>query len=460
MKMKKLLFTLTVVFSMLGVAQTMALEHGSWLEKDVPMYPIRDGKEPGEAVEGLSLDFKVVTIGNTTWAWTEIEGIAISGNSWSSQLRWWPGKIENNLTFRVPGTEQTYGKKVGLPADNPVTVTILQEQNNTFYETADFSYDYTKKTSSVDGDVTAPVLGTPKVVSQVGTILELSLSATEVNDYFYYITDVDNGFEEVVFTDDVKLTLEDGKDYTFTITAIDFSGNESEPKTLRPKAVEAIYFVEGVACNTTEDSLSFKLDSRGLNALVIQFTVKEPIADAYVKLGVNGGAIDDYGWKPTNETGDAGYTVCEVIIPANRVKGWEEGGALELMFGYISYSNFSIQNWDGWVNFVNTIAEGEYKGLPILHKIGTGVDITKPGPGAGMEALEVSPISIFQTANSININSKNEIKSVSLYSVTGQLIPADFAGNEVNVSGLTKGIYILQVKDAANNQSAFKVMIE
>ena len=218
---------------------------GSMIEMGVPIYPQRDGAAPGTALSGVTFDFKAVTIGTTSWAWTDWHGKTIANNPWSSQFRYWSStkaKTENNLTGRVVGTQQTYGTTSVAPPNNPLTITFLQEENNNFFETDDFTYDSTIANSADASDTEAPVLTCPHSLSEDLT-LELSLSATDNSDnYFYYIVDKANGIEDVVFFDGTYTKkLSAGTDYDIKVYAIDFSGNQSAPEEIQLTTPEIDY---------------------------------------------------------------------------------------------------------------------------------------------------------------------------------------------------------------------------
>jgi DNA-binding transcriptional regulator of glucitol operon len=216
-----------------------AINHGSIMGNGLTLYPVRDGATSGTAVEGVTFDFKAVTIGTKTWVWTNLTGKNLAGNDWSSQFRWWsPVKQEYNLSNRIADTQQTYGI-VGIPDinfckpaildANHCVITFLQEANDGFYETADFVYKYTQPNSAVASDRTPPVMSTPVVVSQTEQEIHLSLSATgNSENFFYYIEDAANNFAEVLFPNETVLNLEPDITYHFSVCAIDFSGNQSQ----------------------------------------------------------------------------------------------------------------------------------------------------------------------------------------------------------------------------------------
>lgn len=361
---------LAVATGLLCASHAMAFDHGSMKGTGVSLYPQRNGTAPGTALVGKTVDFKVVTVGQKTWAWTNLNGDAVSADAWASQLRYWePAKEEINLTGRADNNKQTFAA-TRLPKQNPLTITFFQSWNNEFYETGDFTYDYTKLNSKDDTDTEAPVLGNPVTVNQTALSLELALSATDNSgDYFYYIVDETNNFAEVSFLSDVKLTLVAEKAYNFSVYAVDFSGNMSEAKTVVVQPQAAVYITEGTA-----KDISFKLDSRSKTELVIECTSTQSIGDAFVKLEINGTAVDAE-WKPTiAATGTGTY---KITVPAAEVPGWAEGAILGLNLGYIV---MPIGDWGHYVVENKVITAGANNGAPILHKIGTGVDIKEPEP--------------------------------------------------------------------------------
>lgn len=373
MKLKKLLFSLILTAGLMSTNSLLALDYGSIMRSGENLYPKRDGAAPGATVNGMSFDFKVVTVGNKTWAWTNVEGLAIAGNAWSSQLRYYPYEAarENQLKGRIPGTQQTYGMATVAPNQNPLEITFLQEENNVFYETASFTYDYTKVNDADESDKTAPTLNTPVVNSQTAFSLDLSLSASDNSgELFYYIVDEAQNFVEVSFFDNIVLSLNAGSVYNFSIYAIDFSGNISDVKTVKTEEVEVKTVSEGTA-----QAISFKLDSRSLTELVVDCSANEYIGDAFVKISINGSTLDNE-WKPTIDQG-TGAKNYQIRIPSSEIPGWAADVVISLNLGYIV---MPIGDWGHYVMDNSTLTEGENAGTPIFHKIGTGVDIAEPKP--------------------------------------------------------------------------------
>ncbi|MDR0732454.1 MAG: T9SS type A sorting domain-containing protein [Dysgonamonadaceae bacterium] len=211
--------------------------HGSIMRQGLPLYPIQDGVVSDFAVSGVTFNFKAVTFGTKTWVWTKLNGKSLDDSNWSSRLRLgYPDKQESNLLNRVPGTPQTYGV-TGMPNINPcqslisrnVKLTFLQGENNVFYETSEIDYDYMRANSADASDQTKPVLNN-MIVSATSQQLHFSLSASDNSEsFFYYIEDAINKIAEVSFFDEVNLNLVPGRAYYFSIYAVDFSGNYSDP---------------------------------------------------------------------------------------------------------------------------------------------------------------------------------------------------------------------------------------
>ena len=241
--MKK--YFLLLVFIVAGFPVFAAIDLGSIAGKGLPLYHLRDGATPGDTVEGVTFDFKAVTVGTKTWVWTKLNGKNLAGNDWSSQFRWWsPVKQEYNLSG-VAGTQESHGI-VGIPDinfceptipdTNHCVITFLQEEYHgeghafhDFYETDNFIYNYTQPNPADANDQIPPVLNTPIVVNQTDRQLRLFLSATDDSEnFFYYIKDTVNNFGEISFSDEVVLNLDPDVTYYFSICAVDFSGNQSQ----------------------------------------------------------------------------------------------------------------------------------------------------------------------------------------------------------------------------------------
>ena len=68
-------------------------------------------------------------------------------------------------------------------------------------------------------------------------------------------------------------------------------------------------------------------------------------------------------------------------------------------------------------------------------------------------------ITISQSGDHIIVNSKNQVKTFSLYSVNGALVLQANNTNVINTSGLNKGCYILKMQDINDIAGVFKVIV-
>ncbi len=464
-----------IKISNVTICNEYEMEMGSIMGKAVPMYPIRDGETTGTA-DASTLDFKVVTKGEKTWAWTNWEGKTIAGNAWSSQYRFytdsantatdttldWKYKgehawIENTLTGRVTETQQTYGSTTITPFDNPATITFVQEENNVFFETGDIEYNYSIKNSADESDLTAPVLETAEILNQTSSEVTLSLSATDNSEnFFYYIEDNENNFLEISFINEAKFTIKDSTNYRFVVYAMDFSGNSSEAKYVVLFSSAAVYVTEGIA-----NENSFKLDSRSGKLVIEGTAVGEPFGDAYAKVSIDGNWVTNMvgtakEWKPAGIDATTGVPVYVLQIPASEIPGWEEGKILTLDLGYITAP---INNeWERYVSPNLYITEGENAGQPILHEIGTGVDIET----AIEDVIIAVPSSLFKVycANGVlSVKGEATPSNMTLYNIAGQKVLEVKNANSANVSNLRRGAYILKIRTNSGSEEVHKVIL-
>jgi len=483
MKIKNLLLVLLLT----SVTSSMlALEHGSLIVKNAPLYPQRDNRAPAETpIEGQTLSFKLVTIDNKSWAWTELAGTNIMGEAWSSQLRWWNGtnKTENNLLGRVAGTQQTYGSTTIVPSVNPLIVTIFQHITGewVFRETDDFDYDYTLSNSADEADQTAPILADPVIEGQSATLLSLTLSATDDSgDYFYYITDDAQGYKEVMFSNSADITLEDGVDYNFTIQAIDFSGNASNTKTVEitgkkfvcynlldthilTKYVDpndgsnGVYFAPGW---TKTDNYSFEISEGNV-----------------VSLGLNVGTWEMWQAQfpiipdePIVVTSGEKYSlIVEVETSKNLPFYAKFFDGNDNVFMEIPKQTV---NTPGKQIMVNNIAcpAGLTQISKILFDFGgnaeetditlSNISICGVDPQTSISQVVNKTTAFKQIGGQLIIDSSQAVQSIDLYSVSGQLIRTNNMKQSIDISSLTTGIYIVKWTDESGKINTHKFNIK
>jgi len=233
MKTKILLFSLAVFAS----TSLFAVTHGSIIKKSAPLDVIVDaqwGDGTPFSADAI-VDFKAVTIGGKLWAKVVGTGYALGPDPWSSQVRiYTPDKHEisaNNDPNYITvdrGTNTTIVTAYPFVTINQISV-CQDNSHNYFNGTEIWDYDVDAPNSGLTGDTQKPVLTKANIGTQLGSLVQVSCSASDNSgDYFYLVTDVANNFSYASFTDDFTVTgLTDGITYALSVVAVDFSGNES-----------------------------------------------------------------------------------------------------------------------------------------------------------------------------------------------------------------------------------------
>ena len=446
MKTTKLLSFAAALFmsaALLAQAQPTAMP-GSIMGNGVEVGPMRrNGPATGIRTD-LTLDFKVVTVGSQTWAWTRLHGAAPDAFHWASQLRYMEVSLaagtEINLTGRAAGGVTFNPAPVRNAVINSVPISFFQSVGGRFYETAeDFIYDRTIANSADPADTEPPVLAPPVIVSQTHLQMNLTLSASDNSGHFFFlIEDAENDIRVVSFTSNAAVPLLRETQHHFKVWAIDFSGNVSNVQTVSNEVMETPFFTQGQAW-----SLNFRLDSRSLTELVIDVTSASRIADAFVWLYMNNVRIPGE-WKPDIDL-DVGTFSYQIVVPASEVAGWAEGAVLALNLGYCRHP----PDWGCYVIDNRVVTAGPHTGAPILHRIGTGPN------GVNINEREAAGITIHQAGNMIVINSDVEITSAVMFTASGQQVATALNGNQIDISALASGVYLLQV----NGTNVFRVVV-
>ncbi|MDR0711140.1 MAG: MBG domain-containing protein, partial [Prevotellaceae bacterium] len=266
---------------------------GSYVGKSVSLYPQGTaGGNTDAAASAATLDFKVVTVNSKTWAWTNLSNGSIDGNdAWVSQLRFWnnsnEGKRENNLTTRPSATE-SLGSTDAVP-DNDGKISIFQNLvGSGFSETEIDAYNPAIANTPVGEDQTAPTLTTADAenVSQVAALLRFEV--TEDNDYFYYVTG--ENFEEIVFADSLQLVgLTSNTSYSFQVSAVDFSGNVSEPQNIGFNTTSSISLSTPTDISIGADSvISFTGDDNAIKYAVTVYRGSSALVDHEQEVSATG----------------------------------------------------------------------------------------------------------------------------------------------------------------------------
>ena len=386
--MKKF-FYLSLVAVLATTFNAVALSHGSMVGMNEPM-SLRYNDSPQGAMTDKKVDFKIVTVGAKTWFWTNFNGTLLETTAFNaSQFRYRvtatpstaPGnRVEEPLRGRVTGTQQSFGMATPslFPTANPFYFSIYQAEGPNVateaFETAIKSYNKTIQNSKDAADVTAPAWVTCDFDNFGGTSVDLELSITEASGkYFYYIVDTANGIEQVSFWDNYQLTgLTPGTEYNLSITAIDFSGNESETKVLNLGAQVATSINSGIS-----QGLYFQIGSTATELTVFA----RPVAATATITGAEIKFIE-YG-KGDVTALDAHVAVLEdwAGVPSFTYKmphSFPIGTLVEINLGYllgpILTPPVMAEEWalvyENYVRINRVVTEGADKGKVIVHIIG------------------------------------------------------------------------------------------
>ena len=455
MKQKILLSSLLMTAMLFSAVSVSALNHGSAVGKAATLYPIYDTGVPGTPTVGKTIDFKVVSIGGKTWAWANFNGGTIAANAWSSQLRYrqpnYVNTDENLLTGRIAGTQQSYGVFTKAMIMNPLKISFLQEENNIFYESATYDYDNTKSNNADVSDTEKPVLGTCSYDNLTGAKVDLLLSATDNSDaFFYYIEDAANGIAEVSFFNTHTISgLKAETPYNFSITAIDFSGNESTAFTVRVNAGELTSITSGTAQGLY---FEFSTTPEGYLRVYGKLADGSLITDAFFRVVPLGGDLskeeDDIKLVTQNWTGAADFT--HIVQTPSLIA---PGTTLEFRFGYLQ-GPIIEGNWEGYGAYkddIQYVTEGANAGAKIVY-------IMETVSSTGHAFLQ--SFSLTQDKNAIYVSSEKAIASMQLYAMNGNLVADLNNTNTANISSFANGVYLLKVKDIVGNEGSFKVVVK
>jgi len=234
MKKTILLFTLAVYTSI----STFAVIHGSIIKKNAPLDVEVDWTHGTTFPSNSTVDYRVVTIGGKLWATVIGKGYSLHTNPWSSQIRLYsPEKFELDRANAPDNVIDTPYNNTTIVTAYPYSafdqISIVQAQNDAYNGTETLAYNVDAVNSGLTVDVQKPVLTKAEIGTQDGTTLSVSCKASDNSgDYFYLVTDVANNYYYASFNDDFTLTdLNPAINYSFSIIAVDYSGNESQGLT-------------------------------------------------------------------------------------------------------------------------------------------------------------------------------------------------------------------------------------
>ncbi|NDV46327.1 hypothetical protein D0T49_04650 [Paludibacter sp. 221] len=233
----KRLVALCFSFFFISFLYASVPSHGSIRGEGIELYQTYGTGvlNPDTKREGVTVDYKVVTIGSKSWAWTDLSGGTIGGADWESQLRYRSGEsfndfTENKLEKIISGTQQRYSSTIAT-IPNPLKISIFQSVGGNS-ETDKISYDITKLNSADEADESAPSITSAAVSEATEFTAKLELSGNDDSGHFFYYI-YGGGVGEVSFVSSFVLeNLKPSTSYSLSITPVDFSGNEGLPQTV------------------------------------------------------------------------------------------------------------------------------------------------------------------------------------------------------------------------------------
>ena len=218
------------------VTPLTALTHGSIIKKGVPLDEEIAIHGTGTFPENATVDYKIVTIGGRLWGTIVGTGYELHFQPWSSQIRlYYPGVDMFELTrYNAPNnvvnnTSTNTTNVTAYPYAAFNQIRIVQSHWDLYNGTELTDYDVNAPNSGLTGDTEKPLMTSISIGAQDGTTIPIVCTASDNSgDYFYIVTDVDNNFSYVSFTDNFTVTgLTEGITYSLSVTAVDFSGNQS-----------------------------------------------------------------------------------------------------------------------------------------------------------------------------------------------------------------------------------------
>ncbi|MDR0618744.1 MAG: MBG domain-containing protein [Bacteroidales bacterium] len=280
MKQAKIFLSGIICFLFCGIISAQNIVVGSLIAKDVPLH-LRDNKT--EMVSGKTIDFKVVTLNDTTYVYTFLKGGTIDGAfDWVSHFCFWKGdqkQHENYLVNRYNAVE-TWGYTLVSAADKD-SITIYQNITGAgISETPCFYYNAAVANTPEADDVTAPVLNSYDYDNLVQISATLKFSAADEHDFFYIVTDSASGKSQVVWSDSLPLTgLTPGSSYSYRIVPVDFSGNRGVAGIIRFETPSAIYLTTPTDISITDSTISYTGDANAITHKVSVYRGNLPLLE-------------------------------------------------------------------------------------------------------------------------------------------------------------------------------------
>ena len=586
--MKKVnLISLSVLVSFLFTSNVWAQvpAHGSMSVKDAEIWSqtLPAPADPVSVQSTATLDYKVVTMGGTTYVWMG----ASTGNFWldgASEI----GYTTDDATYSKYGIGINVfgdgnGQAVGsITNEIPAGAKIFMRPqinltgaagSNGPNHTIPVAYDPAAKNSAVSA-TGKPVIAPTRVLEP--TSITITFNAAAGDDVFYYVEHP--GGADVIFKDDVTYSFAAGASVTYTVYAVDFAGVASDPeiiKTVNESATKLETPV--VTVDASKTSLDINPVANASSYLVLVYDEDENVifqqenynsgdalrfflagnltisvqavgdGDTYsssdfasVPWGVVKGDLDLTVYPPYNGTilfdpagdGESNATVDydaayfdwtttddgRIVItikthylvngtddqtawrgvPADRlvVNGevntggqfftvstangdkdlvWTPVAGKTIPYGSeirwtgnIPYrtisgshaSVFGVAGDEGYVtgNFLNLWPDS----APIFGAVASFIYGAGSGGGTSIANKTFAKSSLFFYPNPAVdvVNFSSKVKEVSVYSLQGQLVLSQQNVDNINVTGLVKGMYIVKAIDNADKQISAKIEIK
>ncbi|MDR1120021.1 MAG: T9SS type A sorting domain-containing protein [Dysgonamonadaceae bacterium] len=464
---------LVFLLAIFAGTNVFAVTHGSIIKKNAPI--VDEAAGTFWAGINATVDFKAVTVNNTLWAtFTGKGNYNLAGNGWSSQVQLYTGAAKTN-EISIASGETNYitvnqATKTMIVTAYPLAANeanfngfrALQEDNNNFGWTNIMTYNQAAPSSGLDDDTEAPVLTAAVEGEQVGASLPITCTASDDSgDYFYLVTDEANNYAYASFTDAFTIGgLKPATAYTLRVVAVDFSGNESEPKTIQigEKPFESV--LSGVA-----GAIEFEL---GSTATELQIRAKPVAAGATfsnlnIQVGDENTVFSGTDPLPYDVVylDFAGLPSITYSIKNATIFTTAPDGIVYLNFTYILGPNNDPggeqADWDAFyakTAIYSVLTEGTRAGEKIAIKLGDGEIVP-----TALSSINSEKMKLVQEGQSWNIRSQEAIQSVEIYSVSGQRVYAGQSAS-VSVSNLPQGVYVLKATDVKGHREVIKTLVK
>ncbi len=293
MKLKNLLTVLiTTTVLLLSVNNLFAQvpAHGSLLGADVPVWTgtVPVPADPASVQTNATMNYKVVTMNGKTWIWMAVS----AGDIWADANSEFGYTTDAGVTatkFAIPfknivpntNKRQITGSTMELiPGEaqlfmRPQVNLTGAGGGNGNHHTQPVNYNPAAYNSST-GETQKPAFpagGPGKILTSGSITIELNATDNSEN-VFYYIVNETDGIADVIFTNTVTYTFPVTQpNHTYTVYAIDFSGNVSDPQTVYTANPDATQLPAptGLALSADKKSLTFNNVANATGYLVIVF---------------------------------------------------------------------------------------------------------------------------------------------------------------------------------------------